>query len=268
MAPARSTNTHSFDDYGDDFWPGERVGPPLKRRSGKTILRGIILLMLAFGGAWTLFGHPTTWRVMPLIETATTLFSTLTQQTAGKTSTARGVPSAAASVEPLRPPALEVVSSSSQTAVPYRAEVAPAPAGTPAIPQITAAVPSAPAESEEPASPLPPPNIDPADPYQQRAMAVGLHPNLSRALLSRLSPTDYRNAGVAIKTAIAETPDTAVLVWPRQRKPELALFQIHFVRGAAPGCRRYVVTITKDGWSTTALPMERCGAEGGLARRG
>ena len=66
MAPARSTNTHSFDDYGDDFWPGERVGPPLRRRSGKTILRGIILMMLALGGAWTVFGHPMTWLVVAL----------------------------------------------------------------------------------------------------------------------------------------------------------------------------------------------------------
>jgi hypothetical protein len=32
------------------------------------------------------------------------------------------------------------------------------------------------------------------------------------------------------------------------------------VQGAAPACRRYVVTITKDGWLTTALPMEKCGA--------
>jgi hypothetical protein len=49
-----------------------------------------------------------------------------------------------------------------------------------------------------------------------------------------------------------------VYVWPRQRKPEHALFRVRFVQGAAPGCRRYVVTITKDGWLTTALPMEKC----------
>jgi hypothetical protein len=94
-----------------------------------------------------------------------------------------------------------------------------------------------------------------------RAEAVGLHPDLSRVLLARLSPTDYRNAGIAIQTAVAETPDSAVFVWPRQRKPELALFQVRFVPGAAPGCRRYVVTVTKDGWLTTALPMEKCGSQ-------
>jgi hypothetical protein len=108
--------------------------------------------------------------------------------------------------------------------------------------------------------PLPPLTIDRADPLQVRAEAVGLHPGVSRVLLGRLSEADYRNAGVAIKTALAETPDNAVHVWPRQRKPELAVFKVHFVPGAASDCRRYVVTVTKDGWMTTALPMERCGA--------
>jgi surface antigen len=114
---------------------------------------------------------------------------------------------------------------------------------------------------------LPPPASDPADPYRKRAEAVGLHPDLSRVLLDRLSPADYRNAAYAVETALAKTPDTAVFVWPRQRKPEQALFQVRFVQGAAPACRRYVVTITKDGWLTTALPMERCGAPAGRSAR-
>ena len=49
--------------------------------------------------------------------------------------------------------------------------------------------------------------------------------------------------------------------------PELALFQVRFVPGAAPSCRRYVVSITKDGWLTTAPPMERCGPQPGPPRR-
>ena len=53
-----------------------------------------------------------------------------------------------------------------------------------------------PAIDEPAAAPLPPPTPDPADPYQMRASAVGLHPDLSRVLLTRLSPTDYRNAGI------------------------------------------------------------------------
>ena len=86
-------------------------------------------------------------------------------------------------------------------------------------------------------------------------------------LLAKLSPTDYRNAGVAIKTALAETPDTDVLVWPRQRTPELALFQVKFVPGTVPDCRRYVVMVTKDSWLTTALPMEKCGVRVKDARK-
>jgi hypothetical protein len=128
--------------------------------------------------------------------------------------------------------------------------------------------PAAPEAGEAAAQPLPPPVADPADPYQTRALAAGLHPGLSRVLLTRLSPADYRNAGIAIKTALAETPDDGVFVFPPQRTPELALFNVRFVQGAASGCRRYVVTITKDGWLTTALPMEKCGLRPVLSRRG
>ena len=108
-------------------------------------------------------------------------------------------------------------------------------------------------------TPLPPPAFDPADPYQKRAVAVGLHPDLSRALLKRMTDTDYRNAGIAIKTALADTSGTEVFVYPPKQKPKLALFEVHFVHGAASTCRRYVVTVTKDRWSTTARPMEKCG---------
>jgi hypothetical protein len=114
---------------------------------------------------------------------------------------------------------------------------------------------------DAPPAPLPPPRVDPGDPYQKRAVAVGLHPDLSRVLLRRMTATDYRNAGYAIDTAIAKTADESDFIWPRQRKPEQALFRVHFVRGAAATCRRYVVTVTKDGWTTTAPPMERCGSK-------
>src|SRR5436853_484812 len=146
---------------------------------------------------------------------------------------------------------------------------APATAARPpaAPPTVPALPPAATASDEPPAEPLPPPTVDPADPDQMRAVAVGLHPDLSRVLLTRLSPTDYRNARIAIQTAVAETPDSAVFVWPRQRTPELALFQVRFVPGAASSCRRYVVTITKDGWLTTAPPMEKCGPQPVPSRR-
>lgn len=110
-------------------------------------------------------------------------------------------------------------------------------------------------------TPLPAPIVDPSNPYQKRALSVGLHPELSRVLLSRLSDADYRNAGIAIQKAVAEVGDSDKLIWPQQRQSKLALFNVHFVAGAAPDCRRYVVVVTKDGWSTTAQPMERCGVK-------
>ncbi len=103
------------------------------------------------------------------------------------------------------------------------------------------------------------PPVVPADPLMARAQAAGLHPEISRAVLARLSATDFHNAAVAIKTALAEVADDGSLFWPRQRAADQALFQVYFVPGAPAGCRRYVVTITRDRWSATALPMERCG---------
>jgi hypothetical protein len=90
---------------------------------------------------------------------------------------------------------------------------------------------------------------------------VGLHPDITLTLLRRLSDDDFRNARLAIGKAIAETNDDAVLVWPAERKPGHAQFQVHFVEGASANCRRYVVTIAKGGWLTTALPMEKCGVK-------
>ncbi|MCC0008899.1 MAG: hypothetical protein H6875_00430 [Hyphomicrobiaceae bacterium] len=107
--------------------------------------------------------------------------------------------------------------------------------------------------------PLPPLQVDPADPYQKRALAAGLHPDLSRVLLKGMSSTDYRNAREAVRKALNDASDDATFVWPRQRVPKQALFKVHFVAGAPSDCRRYVVTITKDGWTTTAQPMEQCG---------
>ncbi|MEZ5856183.1 MAG: hypothetical protein R3D67_16070 [Hyphomicrobiaceae bacterium] len=99
----------------------------------------------------------------------------------------------------------------------------------------------------------------PNDPLRKRAEAVGLNPELSAALLRRLTNADFRNAGIAIRKALAETPDGQVLDWPAKRAKGQAQFRVHFVDGAGANCRRYVVTIAKTGWATTALPMERCG---------
>jgi hypothetical protein len=239
-APARHSS-----DYRpfEDLWPGERIGPPRARTGRKALLRGGIVLII-LGGGWALLGDQAGWREWLLAKIAAV--------SASLDSWAPGP------VEPRAP----VIATYPST----KAEPPPAPADMdvppPAAPPLTTGALQPPPASKPYEAP-PDTMADPADPYQVRAEAVGLHPGLSRVLLTRLSPADYRNAGTAIQTAVAETPDNGVFVWPRQREPELALFQVRFVRGAASGCRRYVVTITKDRWLTTALPMEKCGARPG-----
>jgi hypothetical protein len=235
-APAR--RSHDYYAY-DAPWPGERIGP----RAGKALVRGIVVLIM-IGGGWALLIDQA-WREWVLAK-ITAVSSSLDSWAPGP-------------AQPRAPVAA--------TAPPARAEpemkLADTDAPPSTAPPLTTGALSPAAIPYEP----PAPTADPADPNQMRAEAVGLHPGLSRVLLARLSPADYRNAGIAIRTAVAETPDSGVFVWPRQREPELALFHVRFVRGAASGCRRYVVTVTKDRWLTTALPMEKCGPQPGRPRR-
>ena len=242
----------------EELHAGERVGPPLPRRGRTLLVRGVVLLSV-LGGGWTLMQNPA-WLDWSLAH-ATAAYRALERQMADRAEPATIAASSARLPEiPTRPPTMDL------PRPPAPAETAAPPSTAPVT---TASLPPAASEADAPpGAPLPPPSVDPLDPYQKRADAAGLHPGLSRVLLERLSPEDYRNAEVAIRTAIAETPDTGVFVWPRQRKPELAHFQVRFVAGAAPGCRRYVVTVTKDRWSTTALPMERCGTRPLRAQRG
>jgi hypothetical protein len=254
---ARAWRTSTSPD-DDELFPGERIGHPLASKS-RIIIRRMIFALLALGAGWLLFTQQAIWR--PWLDAATSAVSSLSKDHQLPAPVASTLPPIGGGSEPPKP-----MSFAAQEAAPEN-RPQPAPVSPPAA-RIEAAVAAPDAEPSETASePLPPPVIDPSDPYQKRALAAGLHPDLSRVLLARLSPTDYHNAGIAIKTALAETPDDGVYVWPRQRKPELALFKVHFVRGAAEGCRRYVVTVTKDGWLTTALPMEKCGA-GLIARAG
>jgi surface antigen len=111
----------------------------------------------------------------------------------------------------------------------------------------------------EPIAALPPPEPDPANPHEKRALAAGLHPRISSVVLASLTDADYRNATTAIDKALAETADADKFVWPRERSDLLAVFQVHFVPGTSEKCRRYVVTVVKNGWTTTAPPMEKCG---------
>ena len=269
----RSTSRHAFeaDEHylDDEFVPGDRAGPPLVRRRRKALLRGVVILG-ALSGGWALLDDQASWP--PWLQFDTMALSTwIDRNMRGPVEPA--VPTVASAspsgnaAPTMKPAPLEPPPSSEPTPVPGRTAV-PADAAATVPPLSTAALPPASSGGDDSqAASLRPSSADPADPYQMRAEAVGLHPDLSRVLLTRLSPADYRNAGIAIQTAMAETSDSAVFIWPRQRKPELAHFKVHFVPGAAQGCRRYVVTVTKDGWMTTALPMEKCGSAAGRTRR-
>lgn len=235
-----------------DFYSGERICTPFDDgySRGGGIIRTLVVIALTLGGGWAGITYHETWR--PWVASGLAAVAPLIDP-----KTPAPVAAAAATTMPSPPP---LPTATIPPAPPIAAVETPAPP-KPAAPVETASIErsEAPPADAPAAQPLPPPVIEPSDPYQKRAAAVGLHPQLSRVLLQRLSPADYRNARTAIETAIAKTPDTATFVWPRQRTPDLALFEVRFVAGAAPHCRRYVVTVTKDRWSTTALPMEKCG---------
>ncbi len=230
--------------FDDELVAGERVGAPFRPSRLRRLLRKLFTILLIAGAGYVVARDPATWwqRARWLGAQAGSLVALLEAKTP------------APAERPAQAAVRELAPLPTETLNPERIRSA-----RPAVDPRSAAVESSPAAGPQEAEPLPPLVVDPNDPYQKRAEAVGLHPGLSRVLLERLSAADYLNAEYAINTAIAKTPDGTVFAWPRQRTPELALFQVHFVRGVAPDCRRYVVTVTKDGWLTTALPMERCG---------
>ena len=259
--PYSHTHQSSYDDdYDDDdhpstrLFPGERIGQPLAGTRLRTFARRLTVIAIAYGGGWLMLGDQSGWPGWVRNE-ATALYAEISRRVSEPAD--QGGPvlvptsatvSAGSALEPIKPEPSPPPTNSTAAG-----DAVPRPA---AAPVITATLPPAAASADE--APLPPPKIDRTDPNQVRAVAVGLHPELSRVLLARLTATDYRNAGIAIKTALAETPDTAVYVWPREPKADLARFKVHFVPGAVDKCRRYVVTVSKDGWLTTAMPMEKC----------
>ncbi len=254
-APASYFDPHEDDVLESPLYPGERICPPPADTRGNSILRVCMVLLIVAGG-WWLLRHPESWQGWLSTKFATPS-ALVDGREPGPLEPAMAPPDHADSAEP--------ASQFDTASLQPPSDMAAANSATPPPAQPLTTVATAPADKGFSVSPLPPPASDPANPFQARAAAVGLHPDLSRALLSRLSPTDYGNARIAIETALAKTPDTGTFVWPRQRRPELALFEVRFVRGAAPDCRRYVVTVTKDRWSTTAPPMQKCGSN--LARR-
>lgn len=223
--------------------PGDRIGGRPANSRRKRLLRTCLVAAVVAGGGWV-------WRTYPetVVEWSAAVATVVTPLLESK-------PPVSSSRMPLAPPLQQASFSEPPTAMaPPQAEFTPPVART-----IDAKAPEAPVETTPAPEPLPPPAADPADPYQAKALAVGLHPGLSRVLLASLTAVDYRNAGLAISTALAETPDTAIHEWPRERAAKLARFQVKFVTGAPEDCRRYVVMVSKNGWLTTALPMEKCG---------
>ncbi len=253
-ASAADPATFNFGSSFDTLEPGEPIAPPKER--GSSMLGAALVLLVLCGGGWAIWQAPADWlaRLGSQVDALSSLVRdrgpAVATSDASSIATAEPGPAAQPTGAALEPVGERQAGMAADAAVPPDAVT---------IETGAIADPAQSAEAEP--QPLPPLRVDPADPYQRRAIAVGLHPDLSRVLLARMSAADYRNAGYAINTAIAKTADDANFIWPRQRKPEQALFRVHFVPGAVAQCRRYVVTVVKDGWTTTASPMERCGAQ-------
>ncbi|MGE0627457.1 MAG: hypothetical protein AB7O43_06490 [Hyphomicrobiaceae bacterium] len=253
-APARHSIATSSDFYSLDgdvdyaTWelsPGERVGPPNRGSRGRAFLGRALLVLILLGSGWALVADEgfLAKRLLTEIQQVYASIQATPPRLAEAPIPEPVAPVPTADIRPISPMANATV-----------------------VPAADAAASSDSTSASTPAEPLDGPPAPPDDPLRARAEAAGLHPGLSRVLLERLSPADYRNAEYAIRTALAKTPDDGKFVWPRQRKPELALFTVHFVAGAASKCRRYVVTVMKDRWLTTALPMEKCGIAFNLAK--
>jgi hypothetical protein len=268
-APLRSSDFESFSAYeADNYYDnqfelsaGDRIGGPVSRAND--VIAWCTAIAIIVGGGWV------------LIHDEGTLLARV-PELAARISDA--VSPSVPAPKPAPPPSIE----STHAGVPY-GPPAPEPSQAAAVlpPPLPAATPVAepPAMKPEPVEasaaddthdasepPLQHDRTPPRDAYQARAEAAGLNPGLSRELLKRFSKKDFKNARFAIETAIAKTPDDGVFVWPRQRRPSEALFKVHFVEGGGSDCRRYVVSVMMNNWTTTALPMEKCGVPRVAAR--
>ena len=286
-------SSHSDDSDNPEFrWeidPGDPIAPPPRSRRGRTLIR-LLAVALVAGGGWMLVSERPQLTAAAFDWLASAMTNVRTALTPVEPANP-GAPEPLAQLTPMpvaaRPPdvgqPLQTENSTAMAAAttePGASQSAPlrtinsqpetgadtAGESVNDASQRSASVSSASAAGNthvnkvintEPAQ-VPTPSIDP---LRKRAEAVGLHPDLSSALLEHLSKKDLANAKIAIDTALKKTPDNSVYVWPLKKKTGLARFRIHFVAGAALNCRRYVVTVAKDGWLTTALPMQRCGVK-------
>lgn len=239
---------------------GERIGGPASRAND--MLAWCVAIAIMVGGGWTMLHDD--GALLAHLPKLTAVLSDVVSQRAGTSApltspnegASAGAPYASPPAEPPQaqaaPPPLPVATPVSEPPV-VKSEDPPAIKSESTEASTDDGTEDAAALSVKHVS------TPPRDPYQARAEAAGLNPDISPALLKRFSSTDFRNARVAIERAVAKTPDNGVFIWPRQRKPGEALFKVHFVEGAGPDCRRYVVSVTMNNWTTTALPMEKCG---------
>lgn len=263
MATARYSTTNRWSaastDAGDDLCHlqlvrEERIGAPVSSRAQR-LLRRILLLACMLGLGWI---------VLENRDTALSLFSEVQSRTATlveammRSSETPGRPETEQAARGTDTDALSPLAEAEQ---PKLDEFAAHASDLPTASLVHGGTPY-----QEPAAP--PNHHDAPDPLQKRAEAIGLHPGLSPVILARLSEADWRNAKLAIEAALQTTTDDGWSTYPAKQQPKLALFRIHFVAGAGEDCRRYVVAIAKDGWLTTALPVERCGIKIRAAKSG
>lgn len=279
LARALPPNRDDFDAKGGagdfEFAPGDLMGVAPKPRRSRWGQRLSMIVLFGLGGAL----H---WYAPDVLPEVAATGSALIRSALEKPATAQSVDLPKLSLIELKsfsPPPLSTAIL--QNPIEPTVSVADTPVAAPAIsldapdrvrlaaPPASAVMTGALAPASEPAAVIePPPPPAYVDPLQKRAERIGLHPDLSPAILRGLSDLDFRNAETAIRTAIAETGETAVYLSPKPARDTFARFKVHFVTGAEAGCRRYVVTIIKRGWEATALPMERCRVKrAGLAPR-
>lgn len=249
-----------------DFAPGAaRAETEPVRRTRRGAWRRRILLLFVIGMGWALYADPS--RVVQWGTSASGALMPLLVEVIDE------------ALPPARPPGFDVprtrsreLAFASASSAPQmvtsevqgdptkpRIDTAPAPQETtPETPKVIATLPPVKGVVKPEASPQP--TDIKIDRDKSKARSVGLHPGLSPVVLAQLSARDFRNADYAIRTALAKTADDKTFKWPRERQAKLAMYEVRFVEGAAKGCRRYVVTIEKNRWLTTALPMEKCGA--------
>jgi hypothetical protein len=245
-----------LDDLSLNVEPGERIGPPLPSRY-KAILRRTLLCIALIAGVWAVAtdeGGPDSW-VTQAKSLAATAIANVQQFAARPTQDAAPAASdmAGASAE-LGTPGQSAQQSSATELPPMLTQTPIDDAGKDAdASPPTEAMGTAYSEKAEPAE-----DAQDKSPARKRAVAAGLGPDLPNVLLTRLSKADLENAAYAIKTAIAKIPDDASFAWPPATSRKQAYFEVRFVQGAAQGCRRYIVKVTKDRWSSTSAALEKC----------